>query len=199
VLARQKDGRPASVVTSNAGQVLWTGIARPERAARVVQRLMSPEMFGGWGIRTLASNATAFNPMSYHLGSVWPHDNALILAGFRRYGHDDAALTMFDALYAAAQRFRDYRLPALFAGYARSESEAEPVRYPVACSPQAWAAGALPHALWALLGLRADAGAGILYVCRPRLPHGLNEIELADIKVGSARVDLRLRPLATEE
>ena len=191
VLARQKGGRPAAVVSSNAGQVLWGGIARAEEAECVVRRLMQPDMFSGWGIRTLSADAQAYNPMSYHLGSVWPHDNGLILAGFRRYGHDDSALRVFDGLFDAATLFRDYRLPELFSGYARTESESEPVRYPVACSPQAWAAGALPYALWNLLGFEADALDNVLYVRRPRLPPWLEWVEVNDVKVGTARVDLR--------
>jgi glycogen debranching enzyme len=193
VLARQHGGRPAAVVSSNAGHVLWGCLAEDEHAARVADRLMQPDMFSGWGIRTLSSRAVAYNPMSYHLGSVWPHDNALIAAGFRRYGHDEPALRVFDAVFDAATRFRHYRLPELFAGYPRTESEQEPVRYPVACSPQAWAAGALPYALWNLLGLRADAPGGLLRVLRPRLPEWLEWVELTDVKVGSARVDLRFQ------
>jgi glycogen debranching enzyme len=196
VLARQQGGRPVAVVTSNAGQVLWGGIAESDHAARVADRLLAPDMFSGWGIRTLSSDAVAYNPMSYHLGSVWPHDNALVIAGFRRYGRDAHALRVFDALFDAATRFRHYRLPELFAGYARTESEEEPVRYPVACSPQAWAAGALPHALWNLLGLRADAPDTTLRVVRPRLPGWLEWLELVDLKVGAARVDLRFQRAA---
>src|SRR5204862_86542 len=157
VLARQAGGRPVAQVASNAGQVLWGGIAAPARAARVAARLLADDMFSGWGIRTLSSASTAYNPISYHLGSVWPHDNALIAAGFWRYAQEGAALRVFDALYQAATAFRHYRLPELYAGYGRSEAEARPVSYPVACSPQAWAAGAIPHALWNLLGLRPAA------------------------------------------
>ncbi|MGH7312271.1 MAG: MGH1-like glycoside hydrolase domain-containing protein, partial [Candidatus Rokuibacteriota bacterium] len=193
LLARQAGGRPAAVVTSNAGQVLWGGIAQPGRAARVVERLLAPDMFSGWGIRTLSSRAAAYNPMSYHLGSVWPHDNALILSGFRRYGHDEAALRVFDAIFDAASNFRGYRLPELYCGHDRSESEDRPIRYPVACSPQAWAAGALPHALWSLLGLEPDALAGRLLVRRPRLPAWLEWVELSDVRVGQARVSLRFQ------
>ena len=191
VLALQRGGRPCAVATSNAGQVLWGGIARPDRAARVVERLMRPDLFSGWGIRTLSSAATAFNPISYHLGSVWPHDNALILRGFRRYGHDAAALRLFDALFEAASGFRDHRLPELFCGYPREADEERPVRYPVACVPQAWAAGAIPDMLWALLGLEADALQGRLRIVRPRLPSWLTWLEVSDLWVGDARVDLR--------
>jgi glycogen debranching enzyme len=190
VLARHAGGR-AEVVSSNAGQVLWGGLAPPGRAAPVVARMMEDDMFSGWGIRTLASTARAYNPMSYHLGSVWPHDNGLILAGFRRYGHDDAALRLFDGLFDAASNLRSFRLPELFCGFRREDDTHAPVRYPVACSPQAWAAGALPHALWNLLGLSADAPAGRLTVRRPRLPRWLARVELNGMRVGEATVDLR--------
>ncbi len=193
VLARQAGGRPAAVVASNTGQVLWGGIADPARAARVASRLLEADMFSGWGVRTLSSAAAAYNPMSYHLGSVWPHDNGLIMTGLLRYGLAEPALRIFDGVFEAATRFRDFRLPELFCGYPRSEAENEPVRYPVACSPQGWAAGSLPHALWSLLGLRAEATASTLHVIRPWLPTGISELTLAGIAVGTARVDLRFR------
>ena len=193
VVARHGGGRRAEVVTSNAGQVLWGALATPARAARVVERLMAPDMFSGWGIRTLAETARAYNPMSYHLGSVWPHDNALIIAGFRRYGHDAAAMRVFEALFEAASRLRSFRLPELFCGFPREATAHGPVRYPVACSPQAWAAGALPHALWNLLGLTPDALAERLVVRRARLPEWLQYVELGGVRVGEARVDLRVR------
>jgi glycogen debranching enzyme len=190
VLARQAKEWPAAVVSSNAGQVLWGGLATPERAARVAARLMAPDMFSGWGIRTLSSEAAAYNPMSYHLGSVWPHDNSLILSGLRRYGHDGAALRTFDALFDAASRFRGFRLPELYCGHDRSESEDRPIGYPVACSPQAWAAGSLPYGLWSLLGLWPDAVHRRLHVRRPRLPEWLERIEMRGVRVGAARADL---------
>jgi glycogen debranching enzyme len=191
VLARQAGGRPIAQVASNAGQVLWGGIAAPERAARVAERLMADDMFSGWGIRTLSSASAAYNPISYHLGTVWPHDNGLIIAGFCRYEQEDAALRVFDGLYQAASTFRHYRMPELYAGYARSESEDRPVSYPVACSPQAWAAGAIPHALWNLLGLRAAALEHRLDVVRPRLPAWLDWLEIHDLRVGDARAHMR--------
>jgi glycogen debranching enzyme len=193
VLARQAGGRPAAVVASNTGQVLWGGIASAERAARVAARLLEPDMFSGWGVRTLSSDAKAYNPISYHLGSVWPHDNALMVSGLMRYGLAEPALKIFDGVLHAATRFRDFRLPELFCGYPRSDAENEPVRYPVACSPQAWAAGALPHALSTLLGLRAEATAQTLHVIRPVLPIGISELTLEGLTVGEAHVDLRFR------
>jgi glycogen debranching enzyme len=191
VLARQKDGRPAEVVASNAGQVLWGGIASQRHEARVVERLMAPDMFSGWGIRTLSMQAAAYNPMSYHCGSVWPHDNGLIANGFHRYGREGAALRVLDALFAAASGFRDFRMPELYCGYERRTGEEHPVRYPVACSPQAWAAGAIPHLLRSVLGLRADAVAGRLEVVRPRLPAWLDWVEVECMRVGAARIDVR--------
>jgi glycogen debranching enzyme len=193
VMARQHAGQPAAVVSSNTGQVLWGGIATPEQAVRVVERLMAPDMFSGWGIRTLSSAASAYNPMSYHLGSVWPHDNSLIIGGFCRYGCEEAALRVFDALFSAASQFRGFRLPELYCGYEKREGEDHPVRYPVACSPQAWAAGALPHALWNLLGLHANAREHHLQIIRSRLPEWLDWIELKNVQVGTARVDLHFK------
>ncbi|MGH2450205.1 MAG: amylo-alpha-1,6-glucosidase [Candidatus Limnocylindria bacterium] len=190
-LALERGGRPIDLVTSNAGQVLWGGIASPERARRVAARLLEPDMFSGWGIRTISAKEVAYNPISYHLGSVWPHDNAIIVEGLRRYGADDAALTLFGALFDAAATFREHRLPELFTGYERRPRDAHPVRYPVACAPQAWAAGALSHALWELLGLRPDAAAGRLRIVRPVLPKALDRLELDGLRVGGEEISLR--------
>src|SRR5262245_27544756 len=191
VLARHEGGRPVRVVASNAGQVLWSGIAEPDHARQVADRLLAPDMFSGWGIRTLSSQVCAYNPIGYHLGSVWPHDNAIVLAGFRRYGLEEQACRVFQAIFDAASHFRAFRLPELYSGYDRRESQDRPVRYQVACSPQAWAAGALPHALASLLGLRADALAGRLTIQRPRLPESLTWLTLERLRVGHASVDLR--------
>lgn len=190
VLARQRGGRPAAVISSNAGQVLWSGIASPEHAAAVARRMMQPDMFSGWGVRTLSSKERRYNPLSYHLGSVWPHDNALMCAGLRRYGQDEAALRIFDALCAAASGFRNQRMPELYCGFARSREETHPVPYPVACSPQAWAAGAIPYALTCLLGLAADAPAGVLRILDPCLPPHIGHLRLAGLRVGDATLDL---------
>lgn len=182
---------PARVVTSNAGQVLWAGIASRDRAAAVAARLMRPDMSSGWGIRTLSADAAGFDPTSYHRGTVWPHDNALILAGFRRYGEDAAACRVFEQIFAAAAGFRETRLPELWSGYAREDGEERPVGYPVACVPQAWAAGSLPYAITSLLGLEADASARRLIVRRPVLPPSIDAIELAGVRVAGERIDLR--------
>lgn len=191
VLALQKGKRKCEVVTSNAGQVLWGGIASRRHAARMAERLMRPDMFSGWGIRTLSTTSVCFNPLSYHLGSVWPHDNSLIVGGLRRYGHDDAAERVFSALYEAAGSFRDQRVPELYCGYDRDPAEASPVEYPVACSPQAWSAGALPYALWQVLGLRARTLERRLVVDRPRLPRQVDWLEIHGLTVGDDTVDLR--------
>ena len=188
VLALDRDG-PCEVATSNAGQVLWSGIASREHAERVAERLLRPDLFAGWGIRTLSSDATAFNPIGYHLGTVWPHDNGLIAEGFRRYGLTRAVETIAAALIEASTHFPDQRLPECFSGFARSEF-GMPVRYPVACHPQAWAAGAVPHLVTSMLGLVPLAFEHRLAVLRPRLPGFMRHLELHGLRVGSARVDL---------
>jgi glycogen debranching enzyme len=184
------NGQPCEVVASNAGQVLWSGIASPERASAVADRLLREDMFGGWGVRTLSSDAVAFHPVGYHLGTVWPHDNALIAAGFRRYGLADAAERLFLGLLEAAQRFPQDRLPECFSGFARDQFEV-PVRYPVACHPQAWAAGAVPELLTTTLGLEPDGFANRLVVHAPQLPGGIDWVELRGVPIGSGSVHLR--------
>ena len=189
-LALERHDRPLSVVTSNAGQVLWSHIAAPARARRVAKRLMAPDMFSGWGIRTLSARARRFNPVGYHLGTVWPHDNALIATGFRHYGLDAEARRVFAGLVRTAAYFTSYRLPEVFAGFSTAEFQT-PVRFPVACHPQAWAAGSVPYLLGALLGLEPDGFAGHLRVVRPTLPDGVNRLEVRNLPVGRSRVSIR--------
>lgn len=191
-LALQKDERPAAVISSNPGQALWTGIVDHEHAASVVRRLMSPEMFSGWGVRTLSTAAPRANPIGYHLGTVWPHDNSVIAAGFRRHGFDREAAQVLTGMVEAASYFEHYRLPEVFAGFSRDEFRI-PVRYPVACHPQAWAAGSVPFLLTSLLGLVADAFRGRLHIIRPVLPQGVDRIELRRVRLGQGSVDLRFR------
>jgi glycogen debranching enzyme len=179
------------VVASNTGQVLWSGIASRERAQTVARRLLRDDMFSGWGIRTLSSREQRYNPLSYQLGSVWPHDNALILAGLKRYGCDAEAQRVFAAMQDAAGGLRGHRLPELYAGLERGPDERHPVRYPVACSPQAWAAAAMPYALVSLLGLQPDALSHRLRIVDPRLPMGIDGLSLAGVRVGEAVADLR--------
>jgi glycogen debranching enzyme len=150
---------------------------------------MSEASYSGWGIRTLSANERAFNPVGYHTGTVWPHDNALTAVGLRKYGFDAAFLRIFDDLLEAASTFSDYRLPELFAGFSRADYE-DPVPYPVACSPQAWAAGALPSMLTAGLGLVPDGLHGVLRIRRPSLPRLINRLELHGLRVAGSSIDL---------
>lgn len=177
-------------MASNAGQLLWAGAVVRERAGRVVRRLLADDMWSGWGIRTLSDRHAAYNPFSYQLGSVWPHDNAIIAAGFRAYGFDAEAARVARGLFDAAERFSSRRLPELFAGLPRDEGSF-PVQYLGANVPQAWASGAMIHLLATLLGLDADADTGVLRL-RPLLPAWLTEVRLERLTVGAASVDVRL-------
>lgn len=189
-LALQADKRPAAVLTSDPGHALWTGIADEEKGRRTVRALVGDEMFSGWGIRTLASSERRYNPVGYHLGTVWPHDNSVLAAGFRRYGADEAALRVFEGIRKAASHFPHSRLPEVFAGYPSDDFD-RPVSYPVACHPQAWAAGTLPFLLQTLLGLQPRGFDHALHVVRPILPDRVNTLELRGVRVGGGRVDLR--------
>jgi glycogen debranching enzyme len=189
-LALEAGRRPCRVMSSNAGQALWTGIVDDEKAGKVVHRLMRPDLFNGWGIRTLSHRERRYNPMGYHLGTVWPHDNSLIAAGFRRYGYDDEATRILVGMLEAAMEFEDYRLPEVFTGFGREEY-GQPVRYPVACHPQAWAAGSIPFLVETFLGLVPDAFNKRLKIVRPSMPDFINQVELRHLKVGQASVDLR--------
>lgn len=176
-------------VASNAGHALWAGIAAPDRAASVARVLTSGGMWSGWGIRTLSSETVGYNPIGYHLGTVWPHDNGICAAGFTRYGLFEEARKVAGALLEATTHFREARLPELFCGFDRDYSPL-PVPYPVACSPQAWAAGALFHMVSATLGMRADARERRIELIRPALPDWLADLRLRNLRVGEALVDL---------
>jgi glycogen debranching enzyme len=189
-LALEKGDAQLSVISSNPGHALWTGIADDDKARAVVKRLMQPDMYNGWGVRTLSHEEKRYNPVGYHLGTVWPHDNSIIAVGFRRYGFDAEAQQILSGLVEAAMHFSGYRLPELFAGFARDEYD-YPVRYPVACHPQAWAAGSIAYLIEAMLGLSPDAFEKRLRVVRPMLPDFVNHMELHDLTVGTARVSLR--------
>jgi glycogen debranching enzyme len=153
---------------------------------------MSADLFSGWGIRTLAASMAGYNPIGYHLGSIWPHDNAIAASGLLRYGFRDEAARVAGAMLEATMYFRDSRLPELFCGFDRDRSP-YPVPYPVACSPQAWAAGSLIQLLSAMLGLEPDAATRTLVLHAPSLPDWLPEVRLENIRVGEAVVDLRVR------
>jgi glycogen debranching enzyme len=149
-------------------------------------------MFGGWGIRTLGSGAPRFNPMSYHNGSIWPHDNALIASGLSRYGHGAQAVRLLSAMFDAAQHMELKRMPELFCGFERREGQG-PTHYPVACLPQAWAAGAVFMLLDACLGLTIDAPARRIRFSNPALPSFLDEVKITALIVGNSTVDIQLR------
>jgi glycogen debranching enzyme len=188
-MAIDRDGEPSPALASNQGHLLWAGAVPRERAHAVRDALMGDALNSGWGLRTLGTDEAAFNPVSYHLGSVWPHDTALVAAGLRRYGYDAEFAALFDATLDAASHVPGYRLPELFAGFGRTEFGV-PVPYPVACRPQAWAAGAVPFLLTEALGLHADALERRLSVHRPVLPSWLHRVEVTGLRVGDARVDL---------
>jgi len=187
-MALDGDKRQCEVKSSNAGHCLFTGIADDGHAAKVAAVLMAPDSFCGWGVRTLAGSAARFNPMAYHNGSVWPHDNAFIAAGLARYGFKDDANKIFAGLFRASL-FVEYRLPELFCGFEQRNGEA-PVPYPVACSPQSWAAAAVFSLLGSALGLKIDGAAKRVLFLRPVLPDFLDEIEIRNLKVGDGAVDL---------
>jgi glycogen debranching enzyme len=191
-LALQAQNRPAAVVSSNPGHALWTGIAAQDKALKTAGRLMQEDMFSGWGIRTLSSNERRFNPIGYHDGTVWPHDNAIAAAGFRRYGCMDHLARVFAGVIAAATHFDHGRLPEVFAGFSRREF-AIPVHYPVACHPQAWAAGAVPFMIESALGLQPDAFNHSLHISHPVLPESVSELTLKRLRVGEATVDITFK------
>jgi glycogen debranching enzyme len=191
-LALDAKKRPCRVRASNAGHCLFTGIALPERAPKLGEQLLSPEMFSGWGIRTLAATERRYNPMSYHNGSVWPHDNALIAAGLSRYGLRRHALSVLSGLFDASLFLELNRLPELFCGFARRPGEG-PTLYPVACAPQAWAAGAPFMLLSAALGLHVLGGESRVRFDHAVLPPFLDEVALTHLRVGTHSVDLNLR------
>jgi glycogen debranching enzyme len=185
-----RDKQPGSGLTTNQGHLLWANAVGDDRARYIRDVLMSDDMFTGWGVRTLAQSHPAYNPVGYHTGSVWPHDSALIAYGLRRYGFDEDFTLIFEGLLEAASRFNDYRLPELFAGFTRAEFD-EPVPYPVACQPQAWAAGSIPYLLRWGLGLSPDALEKRLRIVRPSLPHWLQRVDVTGLEIGNARIDLR--------
>jgi len=188
--ALDRDKRPVDALTSNIGHCLWTGIADADKAATVADHLLSPDMFSGWGIRTLATSMTAYNPMSYHNGSVWPHDNALCAAGLMRYGYTAHAQRVAEAVFDAAARF-GYRLPELFCGFPR-EDHLAPVPYPASCSPQAWAAAAPLQLLTSLLRITPQPGTARLW-CAPAVPGRYLPLRVTGLRIGSSRLTIDVR------
>jgi glycogen debranching enzyme len=191
-LALDGTKQPCKVRASNAGQLLFTGIVREDRARMVAADLMRPHFFTGWGIRTVARGEARYNPMSYHDGSIWPHDNALIALGLARYGLKHSVEHVFKGLFDAATYMDLRRLPELFCGF-RREKQRGPTLYPVACAPQAWASATPFTLLEAVLGLEFSAERGEIRLRNPRLPAFLNEVVLRDLQLGPSSVDLRVR------
>ncbi|MEW6116430.1 MAG: amylo-alpha-1,6-glucosidase [Nitrospirota bacterium] len=187
------DGKkqPCRVRTSNAGHCIFTGIASEERVYRLTETLISDEFFSGWGIRTVASSEAKYNPMSYHNGSIWPHDNALIALGFAKYGLMDALLKVFTGIFDASKYFDQYRLPELFCGFHRRAGDG-PTLYPVACMPQAWASGTVFMLLQACLGLTLEQPNRVVFR-HPVLPDFLKEVHLAKLKIKEGEIDFVLR------
>jgi glycogen debranching enzyme len=186
-LALDKDKKPVDSCTSNMGQCLWVGIVDEDKAPQVVERLMSPKMFTGWGIRTLASDMAAYNPVSYHNGSVWPHDSALVATGLMRYGFVAEAKRVARGIFDAAAYF-DGQLPELFCGFDRSEYSG-PVPYPTACSPQAWAAAAPIQLARILLRFDPDFTRGVVHLA-PFLAQDKGDFRADNVRLGHARISI---------
>jgi glycogen debranching enzyme len=196
-IALDGDKKPCRTATSNAGHLLFTGLAAPERARRVANGLMSTDFFAGWGIRTVAESAARYNPMSYHNGSVWPHDNALIALGLARYGEHEAVERVFTALFDAAVYMDLRRLPELYCGFKRQRGRG-PTLYPVACSPQAWAAGTPFALLQASLGIEFEPGNNEIRLRNPHLPAFLDDVTVRGLRLGASRVDLAVQRVGGE-
>jgi glycogen debranching enzyme len=176
------------VKASNVGHLLYAGIPSQERAGKVHNLFLSPMFDTGWGIRTLAPHQARFNPMSYHNGSVWPHDTAFCAAGLARYGEREGVMRLINEMFETAVRF-DMRLPELFCGFPRASGEG-PIAYPVACLPQAWAAGSLFMMMQACLGLSVDGWKGEIYIDRPHLPTGLDNLRIHGLAVGGESLNI---------
>ena len=188
-MALDRDKRKVEVVSSNVGHLLFSRALKADRARAVAQRLMQPDMHSGWGWRTLSASEPVYNPMSYHRGSVWPHDNSLIVHGMALNDFPRAALHTLTSLFQASVNFRDNRLPELFCGMQRREFDV-PVHYPVSCSPQAWASGAFFFMLTSVLGIRPSAPKRELNIVNPMLPDWLDHLEVRNLRIGKSRVGL---------
>jgi glycogen debranching enzyme len=179
-------------ISSNPGHNIWSGIIPEELRNVIVRRLMSEDLRCGWGIRTLSSQDSNFNPMSYHNGSVWPHDNSLIIAGLKRAHFDYEAAILAGELIDAAVRFPSYRLPEVYCGFARDRRYfSMPAQYPVSCSPQAWAAASIFLIIQSVIGLEVDAPRGTLRL-RPCLPAGVTAVELRHLRVAGQSLDIEV-------
>jgi len=188
-MALDGDKRQTQVISSNPGHLLFTRMLPQERAKSVTQRFMHDDLYSGWGWRTMSRDERVFNPLSYHRGSIWPHDNSIIAHGMALYEFREPANKVFSTLFEAALKFRDYRLPELFCGIQRREHD-EPVQYPVSCSPQAWASGAVFLLLTSVLGIRPSAPRRELNIVNPTLPPFLDQLSIRNLRVGNSRVGL---------
>jgi glycogen debranching enzyme len=191
-LALDGDKRACKVRASNAGHALFTGIATPQKAARVATTLLAPDMFSGWGVRTIASGQARYNPMSYHNGSIWPHDNALIAMGLARYGFRNEAARILSGIFDAGRHQDMSRLPELFCGFDRRPNRA-PTPYPVACSPQAWSAASAFGLLGSCLGLELNFERNEILLRDPLLPEFLDEVTFSNLRLGASHANIRLR------
>jgi glycogen debranching enzyme len=195
-LAIDGDGKPCQVRASNAGHLLYCGVSPPQRGKELCSQLLSDGFCSGWGIRTLLKDEARYNPMSYHNGSIWPHDTAICAAGIARYGGRAAAVKIAGDLFEAANQF-SMQLPELFCGFSRDDAQA-PVPYPVACLPQAWASGSIFMLLQAILGIRIDGAAKEVHIQRPLLPEGIDSLRVCELPVGDAHIDIEFHRLGAE-
>jgi glycogen debranching enzyme len=195
VLALDGDKNPCNVISSNAGHCLFSGIATPERAKLVASSMLNENMFSGWGVRTLATSEARYNPMSYHNGSIWPHDNAMIGYGFSRYHLQNEVVKLMTGIFDTAIETEDQRLPELFCGFDRRKGQA-PTEYPVACSPQAWSVGAVFLLLQACLGMRINAFSNTITFCQPMLPDFLKELTITNLRFKDKLLILQIRKTA---
>lgn len=191
ILALDGNGTPCRVISSNAGHCLFSGIADDEKAQKVAQLLMSDDMYSGWGIRTLSKKEKRYNPMSYHNGSVWPHDVAMIAKGFARYGFQQQTSKLMNTLFDASLFIEDQRLPELYCGFDRRRGEG-PTNYPAACSPQAWSVGAVFMLLEACLNIEIIAQEKKVYFRKPILPEGIETIEIKNLILDNSPFDFEL-------
>ena len=191
-LALDGNKEPCRVRTSNAGHCLFTGIAHAERGRQIIAGFGDEQFFSGWGVRTVAESELRFNPMSYHNGSIWPHDNSILAAGASRYDDKTFALRILNAQFQAARQFAQLRLPELFCGFRRKGTEL-PLQSPVACSPQAASAGATFLMLQSVLGITIDALDRQIILAHPVMPEGIEEIRVRNLAVGEASVDFTVR------
>jgi glycogen debranching enzyme len=193
-MALDAEGK-CEVVSSNPAQCLWSGIIDRKYSRRIAERIFEQDMFTGWGIRTLSAKEVRYNPLGYHIGTVWPHDNSLIACGLYRYGFHDQFSRLFTALCEAAGAYMQFRLPELFAGFDRGGHNV-PIKYPVACSPQAWSAGTMPFMLMGSLGFQPDALNHRLTLADPYLPEWLGHVNIKSLRIGDSLIGLEFQQKA---